>query len=93
MYYTSPYAISGWPWWWLLLLLLLLLLLILLTCCLLWCLQGRYRTRKERRRVIASNGQTVPLLSADVEKAGIEQNMQALSSRVDDIRSSLDQKA
>ncbi|MCP9258787.1 hypothetical protein DINM_001788 [Dirofilaria immitis] len=90
---ASPYAISGWPWWWLLLLLLLLLLLILLTCCLLWCLQGRYRTRKERRRVIASNGQTVPLLSTDAEKNGIEQNMQALSSRVEDIRSSLDQKA
>ncbi|EJD74869.1 hypothetical protein LOAG_17881 [Loa loa] len=90
---ASPYTISGWPWWWLLLLLLLLLLLILLTCCLLWCLQGRYRTRKERRRVIASNGQTVPLLSTDMEKNGIEQNMQALSSRVDDIRSSLDQKA
>uniref|UniRef100_A0A0R3RL03 Uncharacterized protein n=1 Tax=Elaeophora elaphi TaxID=1147741 RepID=A0A0R3RL03_9BILA len=53
----------------------------------------RYRTRKERRRVIASNGQTVPLLTTDIEKNGIEQNMQALSSRVEDIRSSLDQKA
>ncbi|VDM98569.1 unnamed protein product, partial [Onchocerca ochengi] len=53
----------------------------------------RYRTRKERRRVIASNGQTVPLLGADAEKSEIEQNMQALSSRVEDIRSSLDQKA
>uniref|UniRef100_A0A915B8J5 Fibronectin type-III domain-containing protein n=1 Tax=Parascaris univalens TaxID=6257 RepID=A0A915B8J5_PARUN len=88
---ASPYAISGWPWWWLLLLLLLLLLLILLTCCLLWCLQGRYRARKEQR--IITNGQTVPLLASDVEKSGMEQNMQALSSRVEDIRTSLEQKA
>ncbi|WKY00226.1 hypothetical protein Q1695_014798 [Nippostrongylus brasiliensis] len=80
---ASPYLAAGWPWWWLLLLLLLLLLLILLCCCLLWCLQGRYRTRKEHRRMV-TNGQHVPLLEED--KSGVETNLRSLESRLDKMR-------
>uniref|UniRef100_A0A158P9A7 Fibronectin type III domain protein n=1 Tax=Angiostrongylus cantonensis TaxID=6313 RepID=A0A158P9A7_ANGCA len=84
---ASPYLAAGWPWWWLLLLLLTLLLLILLCCCLLWCLQGRYRTRKEHRRMV-TNGQHVPLLEED--KSGMEANLRSLESRLDKMRGAVD---
>uniref|UniRef100_A0A7I5E8R5 Fibronectin type III domain protein n=2 Tax=Haemonchus contortus TaxID=6289 RepID=A0A7I5E8R5_HAECO len=83
---ASPYLAAGWPWWWLLLLLLLLLLLILLCCCLLWCLQGRYRTRKEHRRMV-TNGQHVPLLEED---KNMEANLRSLESRLDKMRGTAD---
>ncbi|CAI4231782.1 unnamed protein product [Auanema sp. JU1783] len=79
---ASPYTAAGWPWWWLLLLLLLLLLLILLTCCLLWCIQRRYRSRKEHRRLV-TNGQHVPLLKDD---KAMEANLRSLESRLDKMR-------
>ncbi|CAJ0598951.1 unnamed protein product [Cylicocyclus nassatus] len=87
---ASPYLAAGWPWWWLLLLLLLLLLLILLCCCLLWCLQGRYRTRKEHRRLV-TNGQHVPLL--EEEKPAMEANLRSLESRLDKMRGAVDGRA
>uniref|UniRef100_A0A914W0E7 Fibronectin type-III domain-containing protein n=1 Tax=Plectus sambesii TaxID=2011161 RepID=A0A914W0E7_9BILA len=88
---ASDFLVAGWPWWWLLLLLLLLLLLILLCCCLLWCLSGRYRSRTDRRRIVV-NGQT-PLLGEDKDKNEMAGNLRALESRIDNIRSQLDNRA
>ncbi|GMT18237.1 hypothetical protein PFISCL1PPCAC_9534, partial [Pristionchus fissidentatus] len=83
---ATPFVAAGWPWWWLLLLLLLLLLLILLCCCILWCLQGRYRSRKEHRRMV-TNGQHVPLLGE--EKTGMESNLRGLEERLEKMRGDL----
>ncbi|CAB3401714.1 unnamed protein product [Caenorhabditis bovis] len=84
---ASPYLTTGWPWWWLLLPLLALLLLILLCCCLLWCLQRRFRARKEQNRYV-SNNQRMPLLEEN--KAGMNENLRHLEQRLDNMRSTID---
>ncbi|CAJ0941669.1 unnamed protein product, partial [Mesorhabditis belari] len=82
---ASPYLTAGWPWYWLLLLLLLLLLLILLCCCLLWCLQRRYRARKDLYRQ-TTNGQDKPLLKNDAEW---DRNIRTLQDRLDRMQSQM----
>ncbi|CAJ0579194.1 unnamed protein product, partial [Mesorhabditis spiculigera] len=83
---ASPYLTAGWPWWWLLLLLLLLLLLILLCCCLLWCLQRRYRARKDHFRS-TTNGQHRPLLADTL----VDRNIDKLQDRLNNVHGQMSQ--
>ncbi|ULU01578.1 hypothetical protein L3Y34_001716 [Caenorhabditis briggsae] len=87
---ASPYITSSWPWWWLLLPLLAALLLTLLCCCIPWCLQRRHRSRKEHSRLV-TNGQHAPLL--EEQKAGMNENMRQLESRLDKMRGAVDGRA
>ncbi|KRY42983.1 Phosphatidylinositol phosphatase PTPRQ, partial [Trichinella spiralis] len=86
---VSSRYIGGWPWWWLLLFLLCLLLLILLICCLFWCCASRLRRRK---RIITSLEARQPLLGDEKLKSDMAQNLKALESRIDNIRTQLESK-